>query len=358
MLTHANCFWTNLVAVAGRSTVHARRRRAGGAAAVPRRRLEHPAAAGLVDRRHRGARTRLRPRPRPAADRGAPGDHDDGRPHAVPDARRTPRLRRRRPRRSLRHAVVGGAPMPAPLLRTWHRAGRRADPGLRADRGVARTCCACPTKTPRRMVGYGRASRTRTSTSRSPTRSPGSRSTARPRGAAGARPERLRRLLPRSRRHRGARWPAAGCAPATSWSATPSGYYQGGRPAQGHLHLRRRERRPGRGRGTRCSAHPRRRRPPRSSACPTSSGAKPASPSWCSGPAALLTDERSSRSTRVRSSRRLQGPATCDVRRRAAALDGRARSARPALRGELAQRTAERGAAADSRAAASQGEPG
>ena len=41
-------------------------------------------------------------------------------------------------------------------------------------------------------------------------------------------------------------WPAAGCAPATWWSATPR-VHQGGGPAQGHLHFRRRERGPGRG---------------------------------------------------------------------------------------------------------------
>ena len=52
------------------------------------------------------------------------------------------------------------------------------------------------------------------------------------RRAAGGRARRVRRLLPRPRRHRGRRSPAAGCAPATWWNATPtatSGWWTGSR---------------------------------------------------------------------------------------------------------------------------------
>src|SRR5690606_30812437 len=83
------------VAVPDHRAVRARRG-AGGAAAVPRRRVEHPAAAGLVDRRHRGARAHLRRRPGAAPHRGARGDDDDGGPHAVPHDGRAPGLRRDR----------------------------------------------------------------------------------------------------------------------------------------------------------------------------------------------------------------------------------------------------------------------
>ena len=63
LLTHANCFWTNLSfdRVAGRVR---RGHRAAGAAAVPRRRLERAAAARLVEGRDRRARAGLRSRAR------------------------------------------------------------------------------------------------------------------------------------------------------------------------------------------------------------------------------------------------------------------------------------------------------
>ena len=100
VLTHANCFWTNL-SLSRTLDLGSDRRGARGAAAVPRRRLEHPAAAGLVDRRDGRARALVRPGAGAAADRGAPRHDDDGRAHAVPDARAAPRLRARRPPRSL-----------------------------------------------------------------------------------------------------------------------------------------------------------------------------------------------------------------------------------------------------------------
>ena len=61
LLTHANCFWTNLsfdLATGARPA----RRRAAGAAAVPLRRLERAAAARVVEGRAGRARARLRRR--------------------------------------------------------------------------------------------------------------------------------------------------------------------------------------------------------------------------------------------------------------------------------------------------------
>ena len=52
LLTHANCFWTNLSFDLATGVI-GRRRRPPGAAAVPLRRLERPAAARLVEGRAR-----------------------------------------------------------------------------------------------------------------------------------------------------------------------------------------------------------------------------------------------------------------------------------------------------------------
>ena len=72
LLTHANCFWTNvsfdLATGIGGDDV------AAGAAAVPRRRLERAAPALVVEGRAHHPRAGLRPEPRAAADRGEAGD--------------------------------------------------------------------------------------------------------------------------------------------------------------------------------------------------------------------------------------------------------------------------------------------
>ena len=173
---------------------------------------------------------------------------------------------------SLRLAVVGGAPMPEALLETWQRARRRDRPGLRPDRGGAER--ALPAARGRACASSAtRASRTRTSRSRS----------------------RLGRAMLEARR-RAARARARTSSPATGgtprrprrrscdgWLRTgdvaerdDEGYYRIRGRLKEHVHLGRRERLPGRGRGACCtSIRPSPRRP--SSACPTSAGARSAS---------------------------------------------------------------------------------
>lgn len=80
---------------------------------------------------------------------------------------------------SLRHAIVGGAPMPEPLLRTWHSRGSHS-PRVTGSPRQARMCCAGPTKTPAPKWGSP-VNRTRTSKSRLPTPSQAKNSRAKPR---------------------------------------------------------------------------------------------------------------------------------------------------------------------------------
>ncbi|WP_346959795.1 AMP-binding protein [uncultured Arthrobacter sp.] len=54
---------------------------------------------------------------------------------------------------SLRHAVVGGAPMPAPLLRIWHRRGVALSQGYGLTEASPNVLCL-PNEDAERMVGY------------------------------------------------------------------------------------------------------------------------------------------------------------------------------------------------------------
>ncbi|XTR51996.1 class I adenylate-forming enzyme family protein [Pseudarthrobacter sp. So.54] len=54
---------------------------------------------------------------------------------------------------SLRHAVVGGAPMPAPLLRIWHRRGVALSQGYGLTEASPNVLCL-PNEDAARMVGY------------------------------------------------------------------------------------------------------------------------------------------------------------------------------------------------------------
>ena len=54
---------------------------------------------------------------------------------------------------SLRHAVVGGAPMPAPLLRIWHRRGVALSQGYGLTEASPNVLCL-PNDDAERMVGY------------------------------------------------------------------------------------------------------------------------------------------------------------------------------------------------------------
>ena len=110
---------------------------------------------------------------------------------------------------SLRRAVVGGAPMPEPLLRTWHRRGVGLSQGYGLTEAGPNVLCL-PDDEARDHIGSA-ARPTRTSRSRSPTRSPASCSTAR---------------LPAS-----SSCAVPACSPATS--ATPT---RPPRPAGGWLH--------------------------------------------------------------------------------------------------------------------------
>ncbi len=69
---------------------------------------------------------------------------------------------------SLRHAVVGGAPMPAPLLRIWHRRGVALSQGYGLTE-ASPMCCAWPTRTP---PGWLATPASPTRTYRSPWRTP------------------------------------------------------------------------------------------------------------------------------------------------------------------------------------------
>ncbi len=54
---------------------------------------------------------------------------------------------------SLRHAVVGGAPMPAPLLRIWHRRGVALSQGYGLTEASPNVLCL-PNEDAERMIGY------------------------------------------------------------------------------------------------------------------------------------------------------------------------------------------------------------
>ena len=198
VLTHANCFWTNL-SFDRTSGLGERRRRPAGAPAVPLRRLERPAAARLVEGSDASCSSRR-------STRGAPSslieekrrDDDDGRARDLPFMAEQPGVRDRGPS-SLRLAVVGGAPMPESLLRDLARPRRRDRPGLRADRGGTERALPAP-RGCRAQARLGRASRTRTWTCalRDPARRRALDGPADGR-ARRARAERVRRVLAQPR---------------------------------------------------------------------------------------------------------------------------------------------------------------
>lgn len=68
---------------------------------------------------------------------------------------------------SLRHAIVGGAPMPEPLLRTWHSRGVALTQGYGLTEASPNVLCLADEDAKRKAGLAG--SRTRTSTSPSPT---------------------------------------------------------------------------------------------------------------------------------------------------------------------------------------------
>ena len=249
----------------------ARRLRARRAAAVPRRRMEHPAAARLVDGCDRRARAHVRPRPRAAPHPGAPHHDDDGRARELPVPRPASRLRAHRPvepRAHDRRRRADAARAAAHLA----RAGHRTHPGLRAHRSVAER--ALPSR--RRRARPRRIGRKAVPARRRRRRRPGHRGAPRRRGrgrAARARTVGVRRLLPRPGRDRGdaRRRVAAHRRPRATRRRR---LLHDRRPHQGHLHLGRRGRGARRGRG---GAHdaPGRRRRRRGRASPTTAGARP-----------------------------------------------------------------------------------
>ena len=135
LLTHANCFWTNL----------SFDRTAGV--------RDDDVVLQVLPQFHvggwnvqpllawwKGATVVLEPsfdaRARAPADRRAARDDDDGRPATYLFLAQEPGFADA-DLSSLRLAVVGGAPMPEALLETWQRARGRDRPGVRAHRGGA-----------------------------------------------------------------------------------------------------------------------------------------------------------------------------------------------------------------------------
>ena len=248
LLTHANCFWTNLsfdlaTGVSSDDVVlqvlpqfHV------GGWNVQTLLAWWKGATVILERA-------VRRRPRAAADRGEAGHDDDG------GAARSTWFIAQQPGfadadlSSLERAVVGGAPMPEALLETWAAPRHRDRPGLRADRGGAER--ALPAARGRRAQARLRRQ---------------------------AVPVRRGRLSP-TRRAAGASGPnvfagywrnAEATAPAFTddgWLRTGDVAERGRRgllpdqgPPQGHVHLGRRERLPGRGGGRAARASARRGR--------------------------------------------------------------------------------------------------
>ena len=162
------------------------------------------------------------------------GDDAHGRARDLPLPVAGARLRRRRPS-SLRLAVVGGAPMPEELLRTWQARGIEIVQGYGLTEAAPNVLCLPPEDAMRKAGSAGK---------------PYAFVEARlgdGRRAAGARAERLRRLLAQSRRDgRGASRRLA--AHRRRRRGRRGGVLPHPRPAQGDVHLRRRERLSSRGR--------------------------------------------------------------------------------------------------------------
>ena len=151
VLTHANCYWTNLgfdlsTGVSGDDVV------LQVLPAVPLRRLERAPAARVVEGRARCARALVRAGALPGADRVAARDDDDGRAGHLPlplaggrfgDADLT----------SLHRAVVGGAPMPEALLETWQRRGIDIVQGYGLTEAAPNVLCLPPEDAVRK-TGY------------------------------------------------------------------------------------------------------------------------------------------------------------------------------------------------------------
>ena len=233
MLTHANCFWTNLsfdlaTGLTGDDVVlqvlpqfHC-----GGWNVQPLL-AWWKGAKVVLEREFEPARVLV-------AARGEARDDDDGRPGDLPLPLARAGVRRRRPlepapRRGRRRADAGGAD---PRLAG---ARHRDRPGLRADRGGAER--SLPAARGRdAQDGLGRQA--------VPVRRGAAR---RGGGAAGARAERLPRLLAEPARRRRRCCATAGCTPATC-RGRRRGLLPDSRPPEGHVHLRRRERLSGRGR--------------------------------------------------------------------------------------------------------------
>ena len=115
---------------------------------------------------------------------------------------------------SLERAVVGGAPMPEALLETWAARGDGVVQGYGLTEAAPNVLCLPPEDAVRRLGYAGQAVPVR-------------RRAAFGRGrAAGARAERLRRLLAQPEATAEAFPATAGCAPATSPSATTEGFYR------------------------------------------------------------------------------------------------------------------------------------
>ena len=147
---------------------------------------------------------------------------------------------------SLRLALSGGAPIPESLLHTWLDRGPDDRPGLRADRGrrPARRCCAPPTAS----ASSARRARPASSPTSGSSLSDGTAAGGEPGRGAGVRPQRQRPATGATTAPPRRRSAASGCTPATSRRVDDEGYLRDRRPAQGHVHLRRRERLSRRGR--------------------------------------------------------------------------------------------------------------
>ena len=222
LLTHANCFWNNLalsrtVEITSSDVV---------LSVLPQfhvGRLEHPAAAGLVDGRDRGAGAHLR---RPGACSrliAGPADHhDDGRARQLPLLAEHPGFAAA-DLSSLRHAVVGGAPMPrtaaARLAPAWRRRSPRATASPRPAPNVlclpedARATASARHGVPYPHVEVAVADPVTGEHLDGP--ATGELLVRGPSVFAG--------LLPGPGGDRAAPSRAAGCTPATWWSATPTG---------------------------------------------------------------------------------------------------------------------------------------